>query len=192
MTSPVDATLQAVGEPITIIRTGGNVSTHFYMSPKGIAVGRKPYERDVMMPTVSGVLCGDLILHRNENYLVVYVFEDRRVGEFFYYKVGLYKCNLIVSVKKYNAGTKAFADTQTGVKCLIVGDSASTPSDRGIAIPTRMGRDDVYYVYAQASAGIDKNSILVDANSNHFRVMEGINLFFADGLVEAPVKLEVQ
>jgi len=188
----VDEVLKSVGEPVTIIRTGGNVSTYLYINPKGSFERSAPYERNCMMPTDSGVISGDLIQHGSDYYLVVNLFEDRRVGEFFDYKARLFKCNTTVAVKAYNSMTKAFANVKTGVPCLIIDSNAYLMSDRGVTVPGYSGRDDVYYLYAQSGAGIDKNSILVDAASNHFRATDNINAFFASGVVEVPVKLEVK
>lgn len=192
MGGSVDDILKSVGATCTIIRTGGNVDTYLYINPKGSFEKSAPYERNAMMPTDSGVVEGDLIQYLSDYFLAVSVFQDRRVGEFFYNKVRLFRCNNTITVKAYNSTTKVFADSKTGVPCLVIDSNAYLTSDRGVVVPGFSGRDDIYYLYAQQSAGIGKNSILVDASSNHLRVADNINFYFASGLIEAPVKLEVK
>jgi len=190
MAGSIDDVLKSVGEACEIVRSTGNIDTHFYANPKSNWGKTAPYERDVMIPSDSGVVEGDLITHLSDKYLVVSVFQDRRVGEFFLNKVRLFKCNATVTVRAYSATTKEFADQETGVPCLITRSSATLMSDKGVTVPGFAGRDGGYYLYAQSVAGINKNSILTDEDGNRFRVASDIDIFFASGIVEVPVKLE--
>lgn len=187
--SVIDQVLQTVGEAVTIIRTGGNISTYLYINPKGSWSTKAYYERDGMMPTDSGVVVGDLISHLTNYYLITALFEDRRVGEFFYYKTRLFKCNKNVTIRAYNDTTKEFANASTNVPCLIADTNAMTSSDKAIVIPGFGGRDNVYYMYIQSSSGITKNSIIVDGSTS-FKVAGNVNPFFAGGLYEVPLKIE--
>lgn len=191
----VDDVIKSVGVSSTIIRTIGNLSTWLYISPKGSFLGsRAAYEREAMVPTDSGIVIGDLVHFANDYFLVVSLFEDRRVSEFFYYKAKLYRCNETITVQAYNATTKSFANSNTGIRCLIVSSQAALDSDKGVVIPGFRGSDDVFYLYAQKSSlsGITKNSILIDSSLNKLRVGNGINPYFASGLIEVPVKMEVR
>lgn len=190
MTSPVDEVIRSVGLACTIVRTSGNVSTYFYINPGKSWKDAAPYARDGMMPTDSGVVSGDLIQYGSEYYLVVAILDDRRAGEFFFHKIRLFKCNNTITIKSYDAATKAFIDSKTGVPCLIVDGRASVMSDRGIMVPGYTGKDLSYYLYAQDGAGISKNSIMVDLAGRHLRALDSINYYFAGGLVEVGVKLE--
>lgn len=189
MSSSIDAVLKTVGEAVTIIRTGGNISTYLYISPKGSWLTRAYYERDGMMPTDSGIVVGDLISHLTNYYLVTALFDDRRVGEFFYYKVRLFKCNKSITIRAYNDTTKEFANASTNVPCLIIDTNAMTASDRAVAVPGFGGRDNVYYMYIQSSSGITKNSIIVDGSTS-FRVAGNVNPYFTTGVYEVPLKIE--
>lgn len=190
MASQVDSVLKRVGEAVTIIRTGGNVSTYFYMSPKGSTERSAPYERNVMMPSDSGVVEGDLISHLSDYYLVVSAYQDRRVGQFFYNKVRLYRCNSTVTVRAQNPTTKLFVDAKTGVHCLITQVASTGTEDRGLVVPRYTGKDRLFDCFLPTSVGITKNNILVGADGKQFRVMEDINPFVAQGVTLAMLKWE--
>lgn len=188
--SQVNSVLRRVGEACTIIRAGGNVSTHLYINPKGSFERSAPYERTCMMPTDSGVVEGDLIQHLSDYYLVISAFQDRRVGTFFYNKVRLFKCNSTVTIRAQNPTTKQFGDVGTGVHCLIVQVSSEGAEDRGIVVPRYSGKDKLFNCFLSGSAGISKNNILVDEAERQFRVTDDINPLYANGVTMAMLKWE--
>ena len=185
--SAVDDAIKDVGLAVTIIRSAGNIDTYAYVSPKI----QKYHERDALFPTDSGVTDGDLLQTGNYSFLVRSIMRDERAGEFFMYRIKLFHCNATIAVKEYNSTTKTFTTVKSNVPCCIIDDaSAMSTSDRAVVMPGYAGRDNLYYLYVQSSAGITKNSILVDENNRSLRVSGSINPYSAKGLLEVPVKLE--
>lgn len=186
--SSVDDVLATVGEAVTILRGAGNVSTFFYIyPPKTISM---LHGVDAMLPTTSGILGGDLIQHGSIYYLVVGVYQDKRAGEFFNYKVRLLKCNSVVTLRTQNSTTKQFANATTGVRCLIASGGDSSLEDKSQIISRYNGRDNFYDCYLQASVGLTKNNLLVDGAGKVFRVSEELDSFFASGIIRAKIKQE--
>ena len=188
--STVDDVLKTVGEKCTLIRAGGNIETHFYTSPKGGWTNRAPYERESMMPTDSGVVEGDLVQHLSNHYLVVALFEDRRVGEFFYYKARLYKCNSVVTTRVLNPTTKLFEDSQASVNCLIIAATSMVPEDMALLLSQYNGRDNLFVCLTQDSVGLKENDTIVDIAGRQFRVTNDIDPYFASGITKTAIKLE--
>lgn len=188
--SAVDDLLKTAGEPCTIIRNSGNVSTYFYTSPKDNWNKGAAYERNVIMPTTSTVVGGDIIQHRSDYYIVINTLEDRRVGEFFLIKARYYKCNSTVTVRSRTAQGDGFQDFKTGVRCLITQTLTNISEDRSMMIPRYTGRDKEFYCFVSSTAGITKNHILVDQGGKKYRVMDDIDFTFADGVVRLSLKWE--
>lgn len=182
----VDQTIKDVGIAATIVRTSGNLSTYVYIYPK--APAQRNWERESLLPTDSGLADGDLILASGKYYLVTSWLQDERVGEVFLYKAKLICCNDAVSVKAYSGGN--WIDEKTNVPCLILDGTSMAMSDRGIVVPGFSGKDDVHYLYIQSSAGVDRNSLIVDSSNRSLRVAGGPNPYYSKGLLEVPVRLE--
>jgi len=186
--SSVDAAIKAVGIPAVIERDAGDVSTDLYIYPK--AAGGHTFERNAMLPTTSGVVSGDLILAGGVYYLARSVLQDRRVSTFFVNRARLLVCNNVVTIRAYDDTSKAFIDAKTGVPCAIIDSSgAMALSDRGVVTPGFTGKDDTYRMFAQSSNGINRKSAFVDENSVSLSSNGEANPYFAEGLVEVPVKI---
>lgn len=188
--SAVDDVIKTVGIACTLIRTGGNVSTFFYANPKDNWSSGVPYERSVMMPTDSSIVSGDIVSQGSDYYLAVNTLEDRRAGEFFYYRVRMYKCNSLVTIRSQNPTTKLFVDSSTNVQCLITQLSSETSEDKSIVVPQYSGRDKLFNCFMPSSKNLNKNQILVDASGRQFRVTENMDPLYAVGVVRAMVKWE--
>ena len=190
--SKVDLAIQKVGLATSIIRTGGNVDTYTLIKPKA-KVQSTAYDFEAWLPTDSTVVVGDLLrvtfALKTIDYLVVNAVEDERAGQFFKYNARVIKCNHTITVKDYDSTTQTFTNTATGVPCLIVDGGTLQMSDKGVVLPGFGGTDGTYYLYCQPNS-IDRKSAIVDENNRNLKISGNINPYFADGLIEIPVKVE--
>ena len=194
MTSMVDDTIRMSGSPMTVIRSAGNLSSYLWegtMNRKGL-VPLKAYERFYLIPSDSGIVEGDLVQKGSELFLVMSLAREDLHGDLQCFQGTLYKCNSVVTVKKYNSGTQALDVFQSGVNCLITralsGPGLSPPdNDQATVIPAFKGRDKVFFLIAQSASGIDKTSSILDAAGRSFRVSDDFDPFIVNGILQAEV-----
>jgi len=192
--SLIDDTIKMAGSKMSVIRTPSNLSSWFRegtMSKKGLEPS-KSYERFFLIPTDSGVVEGDLIQNGSEFFLVMSLAKQESFGEFLAYQGTLYKCNSIVTVRKFNSSTDAFADAATGVNCVIARALAGpglTPAkdDVNTAVSWMKGLGKIFNLFIQNSATVDKNSLIIDASGRQFRISSDSDPFVTNGVLSAEV-----
>lgn len=192
MASIVDDSIKQAGFPMTIVRSGGNLSSMFWkgtFNKRGLDP-TKSYERFYLIPSDSEIVEGDLVQDANFSYLVMSLSREEEFGEFLCYQGTLYKCNSIVTVRKYDTTTQGFPIFKTGIHCVIMrANRGFIDDDKATAAPSHAGQGNLFLVYAQASTGIDKKCVVTDQNGNDFEVSNDVNPTIANGIVIADAKM---
>lgn len=190
--SLVNDTIKLAGHPMTIIRAAGNIASYFWkgtMQRRGLEP-KSSYERFYLIPSDSGIVAGDLIQHGLIYYLVMSLSLEGEFAEPLCLQGTLYLCNSLVAVRQYNSGSKAFIDSATNVRALIIVEGWTGENDRNVAVQASRISNRSYTVYAQKVAGIGKASMIVDQDSRRFRVSDDINPVLAGGITTARMMIE--
>lgn len=189
--------IRMAGDPATIVRDAGNVSTHIYFEAIGTSVaGRRRLEPDrqheagYLFPTDSGVVSGDLVLLNDIYYLVMSLTEKRVHGFFVAYRGMLFRCNSEISVYYFNPATSK-ADTlhKSGVRCLITQSFVKEwPDDTEMVFDRYRSSSEPFWLYTQEGAGIKKEGcVIVDQDGRRFRVGKEGDPFITEGILQSQV-----
>lgn len=192
--SIVNENIRLAGSPMTILRAAGNVASYFWMGTlvrKGLEPSRS-FERFYSIPSDSGVVEGDLIQAGSEFFLVASLSRTETFGELLCFQGTLYRCNSVVTVKRYDGDLKTFPVVKSGVRCLISREinRVRSEDDRAAAGFYQKGQGPVFTLFAQESEGIDSGSLLEDQAGRSFRVSDDTNPTLAGGLTMADLVME--
>lgn len=184
--------IRLAGRAVTILRTGGNVSTYMYDAELGDLPGkRRPdpffdFEVGMLFPTDSTITEGDLIQAGSEYFLTMSVAEKRLGNILRSYRGMLYRCNAVVSIKNFSGSSIA-----TGVHCLITQARVrEQDEDKALIERRNKGRTQPFQLFMRDSEGLIKTSYIEDASSRRFRVSKQFDPFIAGGIVQAELMWE--
>lgn len=189
--STLDETIRLAGRAVTLIRSGGNVSTYMYYTTTGRVAGKSKlnladdHEGGFLFPSDSSVVAGDLVLAGTDYYLVVALADIVVFGEAWGYKGMLYKCNSVITVQHWNSVTDLFEDYKADVHSFIIHEGEQAwAEDKSLLRPTKYrGKRKPFTLYAQTSSGINSNSVIIDQELRKFRVSKDHDPFAADGIL---------
>lgn len=151
------------------------------------------YEVALRVQSDSGIVEGSLLIDKDLSNLLAIVVEPKRLmGVVQYYRVKAYRCNSVVKVYGFNKATNNHSTLLVSdVPCLIIKTLISRTWKDDAAIATSMGGNlGSYQIFAQASSGIKKDSVLVDASNRRFRLKKEFDIFFSLGILSSEVTIE--